>query len=264
MTAFFISTLYCIIILCVTYLFIHNKFKFQLTKIIAFGSGFLSIFVVIEILPHTLKESSNLFISLSLILFGFILNATTERWILPKLKFLNHLLQKNKHKYSEHDTVYTHYRLMPSSMGCSAMGCFILCAFFDGIRLNSGLLINPQATVMISLGLLFHLLPESITILGIGFSSGFSRKTLLYIISLFCLSFMAGSVSFFALSTVEVIEQSSLAIASGLFIYVCSIHLIPATIKTKQVKWFFIGVSMCLFLNLLSHLIPFHGPIGIH
>ena len=256
MIAFLISTLYCAIILFITYFFIHNKIKVQLTKIIAFGAGFLSTFVLVEILPHTFKESSQLSTTILLIICGFIINAIAERWILPKLSFLNRLLPKEKHKCSQHDAAHVHYHLLPPYMGCSAMGCFILCAFFDGIRLNSGLLINPQATVLISIGLLFHLLPESITIVGIGMSSGFSRKTLGRIITLFCLSLMAGSASFFILSELQSLESIALALAAGLFIYVCSIHLIPVTIKIKQIKWLLTGIGTCLLLILTEQLIP--------
>ena len=256
MTAFFISTLYCAIILFITYFLIHNKIKIQLTKIIAFGAGFLSTFVLVEILPHTFKESTQIFNTTLLIICGFFINAVAERWILPKLSFLNHLLPKEKHECSQHDAAHVHYHLLPPSMGCSAMGCFILCAFFDGIRLNSGLLINPQATVLISIGLLFHLLPESITIVGIGMSSGFSRKALGRIIALFCLSLMAGSASFFALSKLQTVESTTLALAAGLFIYVCSIHLIPVTIKIRQIKWLLAGIGICLLLAFTAHLIP--------
>ena len=262
--AFFIPLLYCIVILSITYFFIHNTIQVQLTKIIAFGAGFLSTFVLFEILPHTLTESISLPYTLLLIVIGFCINAVAERWILPRLRFLNQLLPTTSHKCSEHDATHIHYHLLPPSMGCSAMGCFILCAFFDGIRLNSGLLINPQATFMISLGLLFHLLPESITIVGIGLSSGFSRKAITGIVAIFCLALMAGSVSFLTLSNLHTVENITLALATGLFIYVCSIHLIPVTIKIKQTKWFLMGIGICLLLSLIARLIPIHGPVGIH
>ncbi len=271
---FGVSLLYCLFILCVTYFFIYKNFKLNIQKIIGFGAGFLSALVLLEFLPHTFgyplehvdnvrldnvehlqnfKHSPSLMVRVLLLMCGFLINGFCERLILPKLKFFDQFLPQEKHDCRQHDSTHIHHHLLPSALSCSAMGCFILCAFFDGIRLNSGFLINSQTAVLISIGLLFHLLPESITIVGIGLSSGFSRKALTHIIALFCTSFMAGSLSFLILTKLQTLEVIILSLASGLFIYVCAIHLIPATIKTKHIKWFVIGFLSCGFLVASSH-----------
>ena len=60
-------------------------------------------------------------------------------------------------------------------------------------------MIDTETAVLMSIGLLFHLLPESVTVVGIGLSSGFSRKSLLNIIFIFCLAFLGGYQVFFSL-----------------------------------------------------------------
>ncbi len=253
MIVFLISLLYCVLILSITYFFIYTKTKFSIVKIIAFGAGFLSTLVVLEFLPHAFSTHVQWYFTLLLIASGWCINVLAELWVLPRMRFLNTLLPVEKHDCHQHDSTHVHHHLLPSSMGCSAMGCFILCAFFDGIRLNSGWLIDFHTAILICIGLLFHLLPESITIIGIGLSSGFSKKTLSNIIILFCLSFMAGSLSFFVASYIPILSAVTIAIASGLFIYICSVHLIPISIKLKQIKWFLIGVVTCVLLIVSTH-----------
>ena len=255
---FLISIAYCLAILCLTYFFIYKKVKIPLQHIMAFGAGFLTIFVLFDFLPHSINTGSNVYQNIMFILVGFLVNAFSEIGLLPRIKFLNRLLPKEKHDCHQHDSQHIHYHLMPSSVGCSAVGCFILCAFFDGIRLAAALLIDVGTAVMMSIGLLFHLLPESITVVGIGLSSGFSRKSMLGIILVFCLAFLGGYQIFFLLSYIEYLQNFVLPFASGLLIYVCFVHFIPMVIKFKIKKWFFISAGLCFILLQFFRLILHH------
>ena len=248
-TFFSLSLLYCVIILCLTYLFIYKKVKLPLQNIVAFGAGVLSILVVTDFLPHIFITGSSVYKSISLILAGLLVNAFSEIFLLPRMKFLNRLLPAEKHDCHQHDSQHVHYHLMPSSVGCSAVACLILCAFFDGIRFATTLMIDTETGVLMSIGLLFHLLPESVTVVGIGLSSGFSRKSLLNIIFIFCLAFLGGYQVFFLLSHLEHLQHFILPFAFGLFVYVCLVHLIPMVIKLKIKRWFFVGASVCFILS---------------
>ena len=255
---FLLSLVYCIIILCLTYLFVYKKVKFHLPNIVAFGAGVLAILVLFDFLPHALNTENSLYKSIILISAGFLVNALSEVGIIPRMKFLNRLLPKEKHDCHQHDSEHVHYHLKSSSVGCSAVGCLILCAFFDGIRFASTLLIGMETAIMMSIGLLFHLLPESVTVIGIGLSSGFSRKALLRIVLVFCLAFLGGYQVFFLLSHIQYLHNFVLPFALGLFIYLCCVHFIPMVIKLKKKKWFFIGAGLCFILSQLSHLVLGH------
>ncbi len=250
---FLISLTYCFIILYLTYLFVYKKIKFQLQNLIAFGAGVLVTLVLFDFLPHAFSVENTLHKSIILILAGFLVNALSEIGIIPRMKFLNRLLPKEKHDCHQHDSEHVHYHLMPSSVGCSAVGCFILCAFFDGIRLASTLLISIETAIITSIGLLFHLLPESVTVISIGLSSGFSRKSLLRIILVFCLAFLGGYQVFFLLSNIQYLSNLVLPFVLGLFIYLCCVHFIPMVIKLKKKKWFLIGAVLCFALLELFH-----------
>ena len=257
-TFFLLSLFYCVVILCLTYFFIYKKVKIPLQNIVAFGAGALCILVIIDFLPHTFITGRSVYESISLILAGLLVNAFSEIFLLPRMKFLNRLLPAKKHDCHQHDSQHVHYHLMPSSVGCSAVACLILCAFFDGIRFATTLMIDTETAVLMSVGLLFHLLPESITVVGIGLSSGFSRKSLLNIIFIFCLAFLGGYQIFFLLSHIEHLKHFILPFASGLFIYICLVHLIPMVIKLKIKRWFFIGASLCFVLSRLSMMVLHH------
>ena len=258
-TFFLLSLSYCVIILCLTYFFIYKKIKYPLQNIVAFGAGVLSILIVTEFLPHIFTTENNIYKSISFMLAGLLVNAFAEIFILPRMKFLNKLLPAEKHNCDQHSFQHTHYHLIPSSVvGCSAVACFILCAFFDGIRFATALMIDTEAAVLMSIGLLFHLLPESVTVVGIGFYSGFSRKSLLKIIFIFCFAFLGGYQVFFLLSHVEHLQHFVLCFSSGLFMYICLIHLIPMVIKLKIKRWFFIGASFSFILSRLTIIILGH------
>ena len=256
---FLTSIIYCIVILGLTYLFVHKKVKFHLQNIVSFGTGVLVILVFFDFLPHTLSAGNNsLYSNIILIIAGLSVNAFSEMSILPRMKFLNRLLPVKKHDCHQHDFEHIHYHLIPTSVGCSAVGCLILCAFFDGIRLASALMIDIKTTVMMSIGLLFHLIPESVTVIGIGLSSGLSRKSLYRIVLLFCLTFLFGYHAFFLLSHIEYLQNFVIPFASGLFLYICFIHLIPMIFKCKTKKWFFMGALLFMILLQSSHLIFHH------
>ena len=255
----YLSIFYCFAILLLTWCCVYKKIKFNIPNMVTFGTGCLIALIFFDLLPHALHSSDLWPLSIIFIVLGFLVNMFTEWWILPRIHFLDHLLPVKSHDCHEHDEEHVHYHLLPSSVGCSVIPCFILCAFFDGARLSSTLLIDLPTAILVSLGLLFHLLPESIAVIGIGMASRFSRKNLLIIISTFCLSFLAGSYSFFFIPHLHEFEQVILSFASGLFIYVCGIHLIPMVVSLKTKKWFFIGfilltaVSFVLKYTLNMH-----------
>jgi len=208
---------------------------------VACGTGCLVALIFFDLLPHSYEENV-WYLSFILMVFGFLVNMCTELWILPRIRFLDYLLPSQSHDYHHHDEGHVHHHLLPNSAGCSVITCFILCAFFDGARLSSTLLIDLKTAILVSTGLLFHLLPESVAVLGIGMASRLSRKNLLIIATVFCLSFLFGAFSFFLISHLQTWKEWILPFACGLFIYVCGIHLIPmVTINSDTKKWFFIG-----------------------
>ena len=251
--ALFLSVFYCGAILTLTWLFIHRKIPIHVQNLTAFGAGSLISLILLEMLPLSLNSNTSWVVSIIFIGAGFLVNMFAEFFILPRLPFLARLLPAEQHDCHQHDADHVHYHLLPSSVSCSVLPCFVLCAFFDGIRLSSTLLIETSTAVLVSVSLLFHLLPESIIVVGIGMASRLSRKILFIIVSIFCLSFLIGYFSFFFLSYIHNLEQFVLSFACGLFIYVSGVHLIPMVANMKMKKWFFIGLLLMSLFSICSH-----------
>ena len=239
---FLISLLYCGIILGATYFLVYKKIKLPLQNIVAFSAGGLLILIFFDFLPHAFEAGKNIYESVVFIFAGLMVNVIAEVLILPRIKFLNRLLPKKNHNCHEHNPEHTHYHFIPTSTGCSVVGCFILCAFFDGVRLASAFLANMETMALIALGLLFHLLPESLAVLGIGFSAGFSRKFLLKIMLAFCGAFLGGYHLFFLLSHSGYLQHFALSFSCGLFLYICFVHLVPMVFKLGIKRWFLGGM----------------------
>ena len=250
---FFLSFLYCGFILCLAYFLIYKKIKLNPQNIVSFSAGTIIVLVLFEYLPHSLDMHNNIYNSVIFILVGFLTNAFAEVVILPRIKFLNKLLPKEKHDCQQHDSQHIHHHLIPSSAGCSIAGCLILCAFFDGIRFASSLLIHVEAAIIIGIGLLFHLIPESVAVIGVGLSAKLSRKSLLRITIAFCLAFLAGYQLFFLLSHMKYLQSFLLPFVSGLFIYICFVHFIPMVIKMKTKRWFILSAGLCFLFLQVSH-----------
>ena len=257
----YLSVLYCSTILLLTWCCVYKKIKLNIQNMVAFGTGCLVSLIFFDLLPHA-YENNVWYLSFIFMVLGFLFNMCTELWILPRIHFLDYLLPAQSHDCYQHDEKHVHHHhLLPASVGCSVIPCFILCAFFDGARLSSTLLIDLKTAVLVSLGLLFHLLPESVAVLGIGMASRFSRKNLLIIIAVFCLSFLSGASSFFFVSYLQEWIELILPFACGLFIYVCGIHLIPmVTISFNTKKWFFIGMGLLFIVSVVFRFV-FHVDI---
>jgi len=210
--------------------------------------------LIYDFLPKMITSDINWSIKTLLVICGFGINALAEILILPNLKILNRFLPKEKHNCSHHSHDHIHhYHILPSTAGCSIVGCFILCAFFDGIRLSSSLLMGVHTTFLTGIGLLCHLLPESITVIGIALSSGLT-SSVIGILCIYCLALLSGSSSYLFFSHIQHMEDFVLPIAIGLFVYICTVHLIPIVFKTKQKKWFSLGALFCfLFIYLSEH-----------
>ena len=265
LSAGLLSLFYCLAVFFLAYFFIQKKIRINTHILASLGAGALVSLILLDFLPHSLESSSSLPLLIVFVSLGFLVNMLAEVYILPRISFFDRLIRTKEEeekcsggKHGEHgEKEHAHHHVLSSRAGCSIMPCFILCAFFDGLRLNSAVLIGPDTAVLAGIGLLFHLLPESLTLVGIGLASRFSKKSLFIITAVFCLSFLAGSFSFMPMLQTE--GGFIFSFSTGLFIYVSSVHLIPMVINWKTKIWFFAGFSV---LSLIFMGLRFFSPLG--
>ena len=258
-----LAILFCSFILTMVgaILFLQRKIRFTTKHFVSFGFGILPVLIGTVWLPQSFQDTRAGFHIIGLMALGFLFNGVCERWLLSKFHFLDFLIQnKQKHDCSIHDMVHTHYHFLPKSTACSAVACFVLCSFFDGMRFATPL--NQSFGhehggdfLWVALGLMFHLLPECLTLISIALSGPFYLKNVLSIVAVFYLSFVGGAFMFLNTSSFFFHGQAGyFAFATGLFLYICVVHLIPTVIKGGAKKWFALGVGFgVVFLHILPH-----------
>ena len=260
-----LAIVFCSFILIMTgaILFLQKKSHFKIKNLVSFGFGILPILIGTVWIPQSFKDSPTYLQTISFMSLGFLFNALCERYLLSKFNFLRFLIKNEQtHDCKLHSTVFSHYHFLPKSTACSAVACFVLCSFFDGMRFISPIsqsfsYAQGKDFLWVSLSLVFHLLPECLTLLSIALSGPFYFKNVLSIILVFYLSFIGGALMFLNASAWVFEEPSSyFAFATGLFLYICIVHLLPTVIKGGTKKYFALGLGFGLFfLQILPYML---------
>ena len=216
---------------------------------IAFSTGILLGVAFFEFLPHAMETSPSrapLFILIGLLFILFV-----ETFIASKITFFegrhcNHDHAQD-HEHKQNPSQEHQHHLISHQAACSAVGCLIVCAFFDGIEITTAFSLGPQKGWATSLALLFHILPDGILAANIALAGGMSRHQALASSCITGLSLMAGSASTLLLSTL--LEGRGghafiLPFATGILLYVALIHLLPVGMKHPRGLWWLCGGAL--------------------
>ena len=231
---------FALVLLCSCFFVAYFGKKWNLKSMVAVGSGALLSICFLDFLPYSF-ENNNSSIPI-FILAGILVQGLADMYLLPRLGFLDKLLQSE-----DSQLVHDHSHTLSSSSVCSVAGCLFICSFFDGIRLFAALGIEGFVAFGTAFGLFFHLLSEGALVAILGLSSGIKRKILFFLI--FC---MTGALilgaGFAQLFLISFSSNVLVAFSSGILIYICFVHLLPVCLKQNNKHWFFI--SLILFSSL--------------
>ena len=214
----------------------------------SFSAGGLLAVSFLDFLPESfegsLQESAGAFV-----LAGILAQGLADVFLAPRLKFLDRLLTEGGAS-SPHR--HRHSHLLPASAVCSVAGCLALCSFFDGIRLFAGLSLKGAPAAMTAIALFFHLLSEGVLTVSLGFAAGMKNRVLFVLIfflsGALLLGFLLGKIFSAGISF-----QAMIAFSTGILIYVCFIHLLPAALKDSNKNWFFAGLLAFSAAHYLFH-----------
>ncbi|MGI9549154.1 MAG: hypothetical protein ACR2M7_04185 [Bdellovibrionales bacterium] len=249
--AFLISIGFAFFVLISCLLVAHFGRKWQLSLLVAFSSGALLVLSFLNFLPHSFSNPaySNEVISL-LIFLGLIVQGAADVYLIPRLKFLDRWIETSSHQHDHNH--HHHAHLLSPSTVCSTVGCLALCSFFDGIRLLAGLSMEGYAAVVTMAGLFIHLLSEGVLVALLGISSHMKTRVLLVLTSFISGTLILGA--FFAKSFSAYLNPNYLvALATGMLIYICFIHLMPFSLKGKNKNWFVMGMIVFISFHYLFH-----------
>lgn len=211
-----------------------EKWKY---KLIGLGTGILFGVAFLEFLPHAMKSHPDL--SPLLIVSGLVLIVFIEAVIAPKLNFLegNHCRHDHaKEHRSKQNPHHEHlHHLVSHQAACSAVGCLMVCAFFDGLEITTAFRLDSKTGLLTSGGLLFHILPDGILAASISLAGGASPLKAKFIVLMTGMALVLGSlISIFLIS---LSFRYMLPLACGILIYVCLVHLLPVAIKERNGYW---------------------------
>lgn len=193
---------------------------------IAFGSGFLLAAVFLRMIPVSYEQSK---LAPLFVLVGYFL-----------IHFFEHTTVPHFHFGEETHTEF----FITRTVALSALMGLSTHAFFDGISIASGFLINPSLGVLIFLAIILHKIPEGFTIASLFLASGRSRKKAL------ASAFIIGMGTILGVVLMQIVQSFvayALALSAGVSIYVAASDLMPEVNKEKGIKlsvMVFIGVGL--------------------
>lgn len=229
----------------------------KLRWFVAVGTGLLLAVALIEFLftAFQLTPRQTPF----LIIAGILFILFVETYLAPHLNFFeghdcHHDHAKSHDEKEKLSQEHTHH-LISHEAACSALGCLIICAFFDGFEIRTAFSVGSTAGWTTAMGLLFHVLPDGVLAAGIALAGGMTvRRTRL-------VSALTGGLLILGALTASVILEVwpqargwILPFSTGVLLYVVLMHLLPVGMKHRRgFFWILTGALFFSALHFLTH-----------
>lgn len=223
----------------------------------AFGTGYLSALVFLDLLPSIQFRAS-------WILAGVILVFVFDRFISPYLNFLNTGSEQCSHhhhdlapgaggiasglKLSRENHSHRHHHshpLLDTAAACSTVGCLTFCALFDGVAIRTTFMTSSILGQKVLVGQIFHLIPESFIVFGVALAAGATvwRSLMSLGVVLFALALGLSAPGIF-----EKWQDFLLPISAGILIYITFSQLLPISAAGKRGALFAILGGLLFFI----------------
>lgn len=249
----------------------------QLQVFIAIAAGFMLAALFLELMPENIQHFEgglSSFFRWSLVGMGLVV--VFERYGVPRLKFVERFFHSDHqalaHVHTHDETIHashdhhhhhhnleeaencdlshehghlhshTHMDVIGHGEVCSAIACFMICSFFDGMALSSIQAVDLKLGIVIVIGVVFHLLPEGILSGAMALAGGASLKAASQV-----MYFIGGAFVLGALIPVVWKGQESifLAVSCGVLLFVTLVQLVPTALKLKRAPgWIFLGAAL--------------------
>jgi zinc transporter ZupT len=248
----------------------------RLQVFIAIATGFMMAVLFLDLLPENLLEypsGPRSFFNWSLVGMGLVI--AFERYGVPRLRFVERFFSPDdatlekiethdghvheSHGHHEHHDLkeathcdhshdhghlhqHTHLEVLGHGEVCSAIACFMICAFFDGVALSSVQAVDQKLGVVLVVGVILHLLPEGVLSGAMALAGGASlrsaRKVLFFIGGAFLLGSLIPQIF-------RGLEHTFLALSSGILIFVTLVQLLPTALKLRFAPgWILAGAGV--------------------
>lgn len=214
----------------------------RLRAVMAMGAGFLLALVLLEMLPASLETAgAEAHGVLSVVLLGVATVFGFDRWIAPRLTFWD---PAPGHTHADHGCNHV---VLAHGAACSAIGCLVVCTFFDGVALAAAFAAGSTLGALVLVGLLLHMIPEGLLAATVARAAGGTRGMARRAAIATGLALLAGVVAPMLLGP---LTAHALPFASGILLYVTLGQLVPAAAGSTLI------VAGGALFWLLSQLLP--------
>lgn len=257
----------------------------RLSAMMALGGGLLLAVLFFELLPASLAHGGPGALSWA---FGGILAVLVfERYVAPHLTFLSpggddghahcaipgsghahghehpsghdqgHCADPGHghgHGHDHHHDTGPLTPLLTHGAACSALGCLLVCTFFDGVAMAAGFALEFKVGMLVMIGLLAHIIPEGMlaatVVLAAGNPARYARRAAIAT----GVAFMLGMAVPLVLGGASGSLGVALPLASGVLLYVVLAQVVPVALRTTS------GVPLvaagALVFGVLERLLP--------
>ncbi len=198
---------------------------------VAAGAGFMLAAVLLRMTPESYRlaaEHARPTLAVgTLLLLGYLFVHAAE-----------HVLVGHFHFGEE--THHEHW--VEPVVGTTALLGLLLHAFFDGVSIGSGFLVQPALGILIAVAIFLHKIPEGFTVASIMTAAGRSPREAGLSAAWLGIATLAGVIT---ISAWHGLVRFALPFSAGAALYVAASDLIPAVNETKGIRmalWVFGGV----------------------
>lgn len=240
----------------------------RLSAMMALGAGLLLAVACFELMPEGFLHGGSL--AFPALFAGIFMVLLFERYLAPRLGALfpadtrahdaacDHAHGHGHHHHDEpaldhhhaHDAAcgHAHAPLLSHGAACSALGCLLVCTFFDGIALASGFAVSAQVGIILAVGLTLHMLPEGVLASSVVLASSQSKLLARRAAIAAGASFLLGILAAHALGA---FLSLALPFACGVLLYVTLGQLVPVALRAPRGLGY-MALGAAIFLGIIQ------------
>lgn len=209
----------------------------RLKYLLGFGAGFMLAAVVLEMIPESFQHQEEAAVAVW-ILAGYLIIQFFEHTIAPHFHFGEEVHTEEMHRHG---------------VAVTAVVALTIHAFFDGVTIASGLLVNLRLGLLLFLAVLLHKIPEGFTVASIVMSAGKTGRAAINATLLIAVATFAG---IFCVVLMDRTITFALPLSAGATLYIATSDLIPELNREggwKASLFIFAGVAAFYLTHLLLH-----------
>ncbi len=209
----------------------------SLKYLLGFGAGFMLAAVMLEMIPESFQQEGKVNVAIWL-LAGYLIIQFFEHTIAPHFHFGEEVHTEEMHRHG---------------VAVTAVVALTIHAFFDGVTIASGLLVNLRLGLLLFLAVLLHKIPEGFTVASIMMSAGKTGRAAINATLLIAVATFAG---IFCVVLMDRAITFALPLSAGATLYIATSDLIPELNREggwKASLFIFAGVAAFYLTHLLLH-----------